>query len=127
MSYQISSYSNGTTGNVAFSSLNFLPAYLKFTVSSRSGTNETTVMLSTGMTDGNLNKCHSIFQDSTGARSRYYNDRCLGHLIRSGGNITEIINASWVSFDNNGGGVYGFTLNFTTANSSYPFTVEAFA
>lgn len=127
MGYQITSFSRGTTGNASVTGLTFLPAYLRFTISSRSGTNETTVMLSTGFTDGNLNKSHSIFQDTTGARSRYYTDRCVSHLTRVSGSITEKIAASFVSFDNNGGGDYGFTLNFTAADSNYPITVEAFA
>jgi len=127
MSFAVGSFSQGTTGNVSVGGLTFLPSYLRFTISSRSGTNETTVMLSTGFTDGTLNKAHSIFQDTTGARTRYFNDRCVSHLARVSGSITEIIKASWVSFDNNGGGDYGFTLNFTAANSSYPITFEAFA
>ncbi len=127
MAFQITSFSNASTGNVSVTGLTFLPSYLRFTVGSRSGTNETVIMYSNGFTDGSLNKAFSIFQDATGARSRYFNDRCVSHLIRSGANITEIINASWVSFDNNGGGVFGFTLNFTAANSSYPIVVEAYA
>lgn len=127
MSFKITSFSNASTGNVSITGLSFLPTYLRFTVGSRTSTNETTVMYSNGFTDGTLNKAFSIFQDTTGARSRYFNDRCVSHLIRSGANITEIINANWVSFDNNGGGVFGFTLNFTAANSSYPIVVEAYA
>lgn len=127
MAYQIGSFSQGSTGNVSIGGFTFLPAYLRFTISSRSGTNETYVLFSEGFTDGSLNKAHSIFQDSTGARSRYYNDRCINHLVRVTGSITEKIKATWVSFDNNGGGDFGFTLNFTAADSNYPIIIEAFA
>lgn len=126
MSYQVTSFSRGTTGNCSVAGLTFLPAYLRFTISSRSGTNESYVLFSTGFTDGNLNKAHSIFQDTTGARSRYYTDRCISHLVRVTGSITEKIAASFVSFDNNGGGDYGFTVNFSAADSNYPISVEAF-
>lgn len=127
MSFKIGSFTQGTTGNASIGGFTFLPSYLRFTLSSRSGTNETYVLFSTGFTDGSLNKAHSIFHDGTGDRSRYYTDRCINHLVRSGGNITEKIVATWVSFDNNGGGDFGFTLNFTAADSNYPITVEAFA
>lgn len=127
MSFKIGSFSNGTTGNVSVGGFTFLPTYLRFTVSSRSATNETFVLYSQGFTDGTLNKSHSIFHDGTGDRTRYYNDRCVSHLLRVTGTLTEIINASFVSFDNNGGGDFGFTLNFTAANANYPITIEAFA
>lgn len=126
MAYQVGSFSNATTGNVSVSGLTFLPSYIQFEISSRSGTNETTILRSSGFTDGSLNKNHSIFQDATGARSRYYNDRCIGHLARVTGSITEIIKATWVSWDTNGGGVFGFTVNFTAADSNYPITFTAF-
>lgn len=121
---KIGSFSNGATGNVPVGGCTSLPTYLRFTVCGRSGTNETVTMYSSGFTDGNLNKAFSIYQDSTGSRSRYFNDRCVSHLNRVTGTITEIINASWVSFDNNGGGDFGFTLNFTAANSNYPIIFE---
>ena len=121
---KIGSFSNGSTGNISVTGCTSLPTYLRFTVCGRNATNETTVLYSQGFTDGNLNKAFSIFQDTTGARSRYFNDRCVSHLIRSGANITEIIKASWVSFDDNGGGDFGFTLNFTAANSNYPIVFE---
>lgn len=131
MAFKLTSFSNGMSSgggtNVSVGSIPFLPAYLRFTISSRTSTNETFVTETVGFTDGNLNKAHSIFHDGTGDRSRYYTDRCLNHLIRSGGNITEIIKATFVSFDNNGGGDFGFTLSFTAADANYPITVEAFA
>lgn len=127
MAFKVTSFTRGTTGNCQVTGLTFLPAYLRFTISSRFGTNETLVTFSEGFTDGSLNKAHSIFQDGTGARSRAFTDRCVSHLSRVGGNITEIIKATWVSFDTNGGGDFGFTLNFTAADSNYQIYVEAFA
>lgn len=121
------SFTRGSTGNASVAGLTFLPSYLRFTICSRTGTNETLVMYSDGFTNGSSQKAFSVFQDSTGARSRTFTDRCLNHLNRVTGSITEIIKATFVSFDDNGGGDYGFTLNFTAADSNYTIHFEAYA
>ena len=119
-------FSQGSTGNASLTGLTFLPKYLRFTISGRFGTTETVVQFSTGNTDGTNQSAHSIFQDTTSSRSKAYTNRCVNHFQRVSGSITEKLVATFVSFDNNGGGSYGFTLNFTAADSNYQIHFEAF-
>lgn len=127
MKAEIGTFSTGSTGHVSVTGLTVLPVYLKFTLSGRFNTTETIVQFSTGFTEGTKNKAHSIFQDSTGSRSKAYSDRCINHFQRVAGTITEQIVATWVSFDTNGGGDFGFTLNFTAADSNYQIYFEAYS
>ena len=126
MSYAIGSFSHGTTGDASIAGLDFMPSGIRFTVGGRYGTTETVVCLSDGFTDGNNQVANSIYQDSTGSRTKSYTNRCINHFKRVSGIITERIVATFVSFDNNGGGDYGFTVNFTVADSNYPIYFEAF-
>lgn len=120
-------FSVGSTGNTSVTGLTVLPNFLEFTISGRFGTTETIVQYSTGFTDGVNDLAHSIFQDSTGSRTKAYSNRCINHFQRVTGTITEKLVATWVSFDNNGGGDFGFTLNFTAADSNYQIYFKAFS
>lgn len=126
MSYQVGSFTQGSTGNTSITGLTFLPAGVHFTISSRFNTDETINTFSVGFTDGTRQKAHSTFRDGTGAKTRAYTDRCINHFKRNT-NIDNDIVATIVSFDNNGGGDFGFTLNFTAADSNYQIHFEAYA
>lgn len=112
----------GTTGNKSITGVGFQPAYLRFTVSSKSTAETTVAHFSQGFTDGTRQKAHSIIADSTGFASKAYSDRCINHYERVAGVLTEIIKATFVSFDAD-----GFTLNFVNASSNYSIYIEAFA
>jgi hypothetical protein len=126
MAYAIGSFSEGSTVNHSVTGLSFLPTGVRFQIGGRSGTNETRVQHSVGNMDGANQTCVSIFQDSTGSKTKTYTNRCINHFERVSGTITEKIIATFVSFNNDGGGVYGFTVNFTAADSNYPILFEAF-
>lgn len=128
MSYVVSTFAVGSTGNHSVTALTFLPKGLRFTISAKAGASETSVAhLSTGFTDGTNQVAHSILADTTANDSKAYTDRCVNHYARVAGTLTEVIKASFVSFDTNGGGVFGFTLNFTAADANYDIHFEAFA
>lgn len=122
MSFIAGTFSEGTTGNHSVTGFGFKPAYLRFTISQKLSTTQNFVHLSQGFTDGTSQSCHSIFQDSTSASTRAYTDRCINHLDRVAGVLTETIKATFVSFD-----ASGFTLNFTAVDANYQIHVEAFA
>lgn len=127
MAHHIGSFSHGSNNNAAITGIPFLPTLVEFHIGGRSGTNETRIQRSDGNMDGANQTCISIFHDSSGSRTRTYTNRCINHFERVSGTITEKIVATFVSFDNNGGGVYGFTVNFTASDSNYPITFVAFS
>lgn len=124
MSYAAGTFSQGSTGNTSITGLTFLPIGVRFTISGRYNTNETINTFSVGFTDGTNQSAHSTFRDSTGAKTKAYTNRCINHFKRNT-NIDEQIVATYVSFDNNGSGDYGFTLNFSAADSNYQIHFEA--
>lgn len=123
MSFFCGTFSESSTGNKSVTGVGFQPSYLRFHLSSKSGASETTVAhYSTGFTDGTRQKAHSILADTTANDSKAYTNRCINHYARVGGVLTEVIVATFVSFDAD-----GFTLNFTAVDSTYDIHVEAFA
>lgn len=125
MPYALGSFAKGSTGNASVTGLSFLPSKVTFYIGARAGTTETDNRWSMGAMDGNAQFAISTFRDATGARTKNYTDRCINHFQRDSGTIVEKLVATFVSFDNNGGGDYGFTVNFSAANSSYSIFFEA--
>lgn len=124
--YAIGSFAKGSPGNASVTGLSFLPSMVKFYIGARAGTTEVDNRFSIGSMDGNNQVAISTFRDATGARTKTYTNRCINHFQRDSGNIVEKLVATFVSFDNNGGGDFGFTVNFSAANSSYSILFEAF-
>lgn len=111
-----------TTGNRSVTGLGFQPAYLRFTLCQKTGVSETFVHLSEGSTDGTNQRCVSVFQDSTGSKSLESTALCIDHMNRVTGTITDVIKASFISFDAD-----GFTLDYTATISGYHVHYEAFS
>lgn len=126
MAHTNGTFSQGSNTNTSITGLTFLPNYLRFTISQKLSTTQNFVHFSQGWTNGTNSSCHSIFQDATGSSTKAYTNRCINHLDRSG-TINEIIKATFVSFDTNGGGDFGFTLNFTASDANYQIHFEAYA
>ena len=112
---------NGITCNRAITGIGFQPSYLRFTLSQKTTTSEAFVHFSEGFTDGTSQSCHSLYWDSTGGQSKQFTDKVINHVNRVGGTLTDVIKATFVSFDAD-----GLTLNFSTTTSGYRVHVEAF-
>lgn len=117
-----------STGNQQLSGLTALPQFLILTYSQKNAT-DNVAHFSQGFTDGTVQRVDSTFADTTGAKTVKSTAKVLSHYERVAGTITEVIAASFVSFDNLGGGSYGFTLNFTVATGagSYQLGIMSFS
>lgn len=75
---------------------------------------------------GIFQRAYAWVDDSGDQFNRRYTDKVIKFVDVVSGSLTGVIEASLVSFDDTGGGLYGFTLNVTQNNSSYPidFTVR---
>lgn len=111
------------TGNQSFTGLGFQPSYLEFVFSQKFGVAENSVgHLSIGMADGTRQSAHSILGDTTGPGTRNSNAKCCSHWKRVSGAWSEIIAASFVSFDAD-----GFTLNASAFDTNFQGFVKALA
>lgn len=119
MATKISNFSVGSTGNKTVTGILFMPSSLEFVIAQKTSVNETFAHYSSGSSNGTSQMAHSIFQDASGGKTESYFNRCLNHINRVSGTLTDVVVATFVSFDNNGGGDYGFTLNFTVADPNY--------
>lgn len=119
MSVKAGSFSVGSTGNHSVTGLTFLPTNVTFSVGARNGTTETVVQLCRGWTTASNQSFDSIYGDSTGFQSIGGTTKCITHYARVSGTLTLKVEANYVSFDTNGGGDFGFTLNFTAVDSNY--------
>lgn len=118
MATKISNFTVNATGSTSISGLTFMPNHIDFFVVQKSGTTENFAHYSTGAANGTTQMAHSVFQDTTSGKTQSYFDRCINHKNRLGGVIQDAITATFTSFDDNGGGVYGFTINVTVLNDS---------
>lgn len=59
--------------------------------------------------------CKSIYMDTTGGKSQHSNSKCLSHLARVSGTITEVTTATRQNMATAG----EFTINVTAFNSGY--------
>lgn len=108
------------SGNVAFTGVGFQPNYIRITLSQK-GT-DSQGHISVGCSDGTNQLVHSTYSDTTGSKTVRSTSKIVSHYERVSGTITEVINASFVSFDAD-----GFTLNIATGNANYQAMVECFA
>lgn len=113
---------SNTTGNKILAGLGFQPSYIRFTLGQKTGTSETFVHQSEGSTDGTNQRCVSVYWDSTGGKSVEFTDRLINHINRVTGTLTDVIKATFVSFDAD-----GFTINFNATTTGYHVHYEAFA
>lgn len=106
-------------GNNAFTGIGFQPTWMNLRVSQKNGTTETCNHLCLGSGDGTRSNCSSFYSDATSSTTLDSNTKIISHWERVGGTLTEILAATFVSFDSD-----GFTLNASTASSNYKVTVE---
>lgn len=120
MAVKAGSFSIGSTGNGGIGSLTFLPTRIFFRMGPATGFTDTA---KTSRMDGwctaSNQSYDSVFEDSTGKEQMAGIDKCIRLRYRNGGTMQDRVAASFVSFDTLGGGLYGFTLNFTAADGGY--------
>lgn len=119
---ELTSFSNGTTGNTT---VNFTgtetPQFIDFWVGPRSGTTEAAALRSTGSVDitQSIATWQSDLADATHFQTKSgagaATGVCLTHYAIVAGVITKVIEMKYVSC-----AAGSFTVNLTTANSSYP-------
>ncbi len=109
MATKISNFSITSTGSKSATGVPFLPQRIRFYVAQKSGTSEAFAHLSLGDADGTNQMAHCI-ADST----QSFFDRCIHHRSKVAGVWTDVLTATFTSFDDNGGGDYGFTINVST-------------
>jgi len=119
VSVKVGSFTPSATGNVSVSGLSFLPTNVIFSAGPRFNTTETVIKYCRGWMTANNQSYDSLYQDSTGSRSKGGTDKSIVVWDRVSGTITDKVVGTFVSFDNNGGGDFGFTMNFTAADSNY--------
>lgn len=102
----------------------FTPSYFEFSISSRTGTNETHVINSDGWQDiGNSRKyAKSVFDDGTVRGTRETTSYAITHYKNVSGTLTKVI-SGYVSSVTAG----EFVVNFDTVDSAYTIRFKAFA
>lgn len=98
------------TGNQSYTGFTHLPVYIEFTGGIKGTSSETVTRFSTGRMDANTQRADATFRDGSGPLTDKATDRAFIGLDRNT-TIQRRLEFSWVSFDNNGGGLYGFTIN----------------
>lgn len=99
----------------------FVPTNIDFFIAGKSGGNDADEAFSTG----GATEDYETAQASIEGRSRSFTDRCIHHYKKSGGSIVDALNASFVSFNDYGSGLFGFTINVTTADANYQVHYKA--
>lgn len=118
MATRIGNFTVVSTGTKAITNLTFMPTHIDFYLAQKPSTSEAFTHYSTGSANGMTQMAHSVFQDSSGGRTQSYFDRCINHKSRIGGVIQDAITGTFTSFDDNGSGVFGFTIEITSLADS---------
>lgn len=123
------SFSVGATGTFSISGLTALPTKVNLRASAIDANNESTqARFCDGVATDVFKSVDSILSNSNGFWSRRYrnsNARCLIMYATPAGTFSIVCEIKHISFDNNGGGDYGWTFEVLTYNGTYPFTVSA--
>lgn len=120
MSVKAGSFTPNATGNLSVDGLTFMPTEVQFSLGAETGSGVTSyISHMRGWTTANNQSYDYIFEDGTGKSCRAGTDKCIRHVKRLSGSITDAVAATFVDFHDNGGGNYGFTLNFTAFDSNY--------
>lgn len=129
MVMELGSFSNGSTGNTTVS-LNGseTPSFIEFWTGPRSGTTETSNISSFGSVDitNAVAAWQSNLADSThfqtkGGAGASATTPCLTHYAIVSGAVTKVVEIKYVSC-----AAGSFTVNITTANSSYPIFMRVY-
>lgn len=119
MSYWTGRVTVSSTGSNSFTGVGFRPTWMRIRVSKKNSTTETVCHLCMGSADGTNQNCSYIYGDSTSHKTDDMNTKLISHWERVSGTLTEVIAATFGSFDAD-----GFTINATTPSASYKVTVE---
>lgn len=115
------------SGNQSYTGLTALPTFLELTVSQEGVGTDAITSFTTGWADGTNQRTDTTYGDTSGGMTAKFTNQILTVYRRVSGTITKVFEASLVSFDNNGGGDYGFTLNQTTSTQSFQTSVKAYS
>lgn len=113
------------TGNQSYAGLTHLPVALEFWYSRKTGSAETINRFGRGSFDGTNHFADCTYRDGSGPLTDEATDRIIIALDRNV-SVQRRLEASVVSFDNLGGGVYGFTLNQQNQAISVPVFIKAY-
>lgn len=121
-------FSVSSTGNIAIPFIPFPPKKATFVISSTDGGSDTIVMYSSGyaVDDGEndpVQRYDSTFYGNDGRKTHSGDTRCINHVRGLSGTPTDIIKASFISFDTDGFGTYECNLNFTAVDGDYDIGV----
>lgn len=126
MSVKAGSFSVGVTGNSSVVGLTFLPTEITFRLGPVTGVTDTSLIgKCDGWTTATNQSYDSVYRDGTGPEQMAGIDKCIRLRRRVSGVMQDRVAASFVSFDNNGSGDYGFTLNFTAADAGRQIRYKA--
>lgn len=103
-----------------------MPRFIEITLSQEGTGADTVTRFATGWSDGTNNRCDAIYQDSSGSKTEKSTTKCIVGWSRVSGTITKTLEASLVSFDNLGGGQYGYTLNQNICTEAFQVSVKGY-
>ena len=118
MSVKAGSFSPSASSSTDLSvdNLTFLPTLVMFRVGSDSTTDTAKTVRGDGWTTANNQSYDCFFEDATGKSQLRGTDKCIRVEKRVSGTMQDAVAATFVDFHDNGGGNYGFKLNFTVAD-----------
>lgn len=119
MSYYCGRVTISSSGNNSFSGPGFQPTWIRIRVSQKNGVTETCSHLCIGSADGTRQNCSSIYSDATSSKTVDSGTQLISHWERVSGTLTEVLAATFGSFD-----ASGYTINASVPNSNYKVTVE---
>lgn len=121
MSVKVGSFTPAFTGNVTVDNLTFLPTNLILRVGNSSSSTITTVARGDGWCTANNQNYDATYVDTANNRmsQKSGTDRTLRVEKWDSGtsSMVDALSCTFVDFHDNGGGNYGFTLNFTATDS----------
>lgn len=107
------------TGTQQYTGLPFLPKLIMVEYSAK-GSSQNLQHHSSGSCDDSMSQVHiADYDDGTNRRCWPPTTGFIKHYDRVSGAYVAVVDAEVVSFDNNGGGDYGFTLYQNAADIDY--------
>lgn len=109
-----------STGSTSLTGFGFQPNEVEIELCQKTSTAEAFVHYSSGSADGTRQGCVSIYSDATSSQSKESNAKIISHWNRVTGTLTEVIAATFTSFDAD-----GVTLNFSATITGYHMHIRA--
>lgn len=118
MAYFLSTTAYGSAGTKTIT-VGFQPVRLKITVAQKFATAQAFSHSSEGVSNGTLQFCTSLFQDTTGGQTLSLDNKIISHYERVGGVLTEVLSATINSFT-----ATQVKINVVIPNANYNLLVE---